>query len=124
MVAHNPHIVQPNPPEAMTTSVIHHMVQDIAKMFNTTPSAICSANRRRENVLARNIVTDIAYNDFLFKYHEIGVVIGRTHSTLIKNKKSYEQDMIAMPEIKYIRRQVLHNAQDYLLHLYGGYISN
>ncbi|NDG19245.1 MAG: hypothetical protein EB117_13360 [Betaproteobacteria bacterium] len=49
----------------MTTSVIHHMVQEVAKIFNTTPSAICSANRRRENVLARNIVTDIAYNDFL-----------------------------------------------------------
>jgi hypothetical protein len=32
--------------------------------------------------------------------------------------------MNAMPEIKYIRRQVLHNAQDYLLHLYGGYTSN
>jgi len=112
----------PNPPEAMTTSVIYQMVQDVAKIFNTTPSAVCSANRRRENVLARNIVTDIAYNDFLFKYHEIGVVIKRTHSTLIKNKRSYEQDMNAMPEIKYIRRQVLHNAQDYLLHLYGGYI--
>jgi chromosomal replication initiation ATPase DnaA len=98
------------------------MVQEISKIFNTTPSAICSANRRRENVLARNIVTDIAYNDFLFKYHEIGAVIKRNHSTLIKNKTSYEQDMIAMPELKYIRRQVLHNAQDYLLHLYGGHI--
>ena len=106
----------------MTTSVIHYMVQDIAKIFNTTPSAICSANRRRENVLARNIVTDIAYNDFLFKYHEVGTVIGRTHSTLIKNKRSYEQDIATIPELKYIRRQVLHNAQDYLLELYGGYI--
>ena len=107
----------------MTTSVIHHMVQEVAKIFNTTPSAICSANRRRENVLARNIVTDIAYNDFLFKYHEIGAVIKRNHSTLIKNKLSYEQDIIATPEIKYIRRQVLHNAQDFLLNLYGGYNS-
>ena len=35
----------------------------------------------------------------------------------------YEQDIIATPEIKYIRRQVLHNAQDFLLNLYGGYTS-
>ncbi len=106
----------------MTTAVIYHLVQDVAKIFNTTPSAICSSSRKRENVLARNVITDVAYNDFLFKYHEIGVVLKRNHSTLIKNKLSYEQDLTAMPELKYIRRKVLHNAQDYLLQIYGTYI--
>ncbi len=108
----------------MTPALINHIVDTTAMVLGISREDICSSSRKRANVIARNIITDVAYNDFLFKYREIGVVIGRTHSTLIKNKKSYEQDMIAMPEIKYIRRQVLHNAQDYLLHLYGGYISN
>jgi len=108
----------------MTTSVIYQMVQDVAKIFNTTPSAVCSANRRRENVLARNIVTDIAYSEFLFTYNQIGGILNRTHSTLIKNNLTYSNDLRTRPELKLIRRQVLHNAQDYLLHLYGGYISN
>jgi chromosomal replication initiation ATPase DnaA len=108
----------------MTPSLINHIVDSTATILGISREAICSSSRKRANVIARNIITDVAYNDFLYKYHEIGVVIGRTHSTLIKNKRSYEQDIIATPEIKYIRRQVLHNAQDYLLHLYGGYTSN
>ena len=106
----------------MTPALINHIVDTTAMVLGISREDICSSSRKRANVIARNIITDVAYNDFLFKYHEIGAVLKRNHSTLIKNKLSYEQDMSAMPEIKYIRRQVLHNAQDYLLHLYGGYI--
>jgi chromosomal replication initiation ATPase DnaA len=107
----------------MTPALINHIVDSTATILGISREAICSSSRKRANVIARNIITDVAYNDFLFKYHEIGAVLKRNHSTLIKNKLSYEQDIIATPEIKYIRRQVLHNAQDFLLNLYGGYNS-
>jgi len=106
----------------MTSSVIYHMIQEVAQIFNTTPSAIVSVNRKRKNVLARNMVADIAYSDFLFTYSEIGSILKRTHSTLIKNTLTYSSDLRARPELKLIRKKVLHNAQEYLRHLYDGYI--
>jgi len=106
----------------MTTSVIYHMIQEVAQIFNTTPSAIVSVNRKRKNVLARNMVADIAYSEFLFTYSEIGSILKRRHSTLIKNNVTYFSDLRANSELKLIRKKVLHNAQDYLRHLYDGYI--
>jgi len=106
----------------MTTSVIYHMIQEVAQIFNTTPSAIVSVNRKRKNVLARNMVADIAYSEFLFTYNEIGSILKRRHSTLIKNTLSYSSDLQAKPELKLIRKKVLHNAKDYLRHLYDDYI--
>ena len=93
----------------MTPALINHIVDTTAMVLGISREAICSSSHKRANVIARNIITDVAYNEFLFKYHEIGAVIKRNHSTLIKNKLSYEQDIIATPEIKYIRRQVLHS---------------
>jgi len=106
----------------MTTSVIYHMIQEIAEIFDTTPSAIISVNRKRKNVLARNMVADIAYSEFLFTYNEIGRILKRTHSTIIKNNLTYSSDLRAKSELKLIRKKVLHNAQEYLRHLYGDYI--
>ena len=106
----------------MNHDIITFLIQECATIFQTTPEAICSPNRRRENVLARNVVTDIAHSDFKFNYQQIGGVLNRDHSTLVQNKHSYYQDMATIPQLKYIRRQVFHKAQDYLLQLYGGYI--
>ena len=109
-------------PYPMNPDIITFLIQECATLFQTTPEGICSPNRKRGNVLARNVVTDIAYNDFKYKYKEIGAVLKRDHSTLIANKYSYEQDMVTIPQLKYMRRQVFNKAQDYLLQLYGGYI--
>ena len=106
----------------MTPALIHHLVDTTAAIFGITPDQVRSPSRKRPCVIARNIVVDIAYNDFLFKYNEIGSVINRTHGTLIKNKESYQADIKAIPELKYIRREVFNKAADYLLQMYGGYI--
>jgi len=106
----------------MTTSVIYHMIQECAAIFNTTPSAICSVNKKRKNVLARMMVADIAYSEFLFTYNEIGKILKRSHSTLIKNNLSYSSDLRAIPELRVIRKKVLHNAHDYLQSIYYMYI--
>ena len=112
----------PRTPYPMNPDIITFLIQECATLFQTTPEGICSPNRRRENVLARNVVTDIAHHDFKFKYQQIGAVLNRDHSTLVQNKHSYRQDMATIPQLKYIRRQVFNKAQDYLLQLYGGYI--
>ena len=73
----------------MTPALINHIVDTTAMVLGISREAICSSSRKRANVIARNIITDVAYNEFLFKYHEIGAVLKRNHSTLIKNKLSY-----------------------------------
>jgi chromosomal replication initiation ATPase DnaA len=107
----------------MNPAIIDHMVDTTAKMFGVTPEAIKSPSRERACVIARNIVADIAYNQYLFTFMAIGKVINRHYSTVIKNLDTFHNDCKAMPRLRYLKRQVLHNTEDYLQTLEGSYIS-
>lgn len=100
------------------------MIQEVAQIFNTTPSAIISVNKERRNVLARNIVADIAYREFLFTYKEIGKIFKRHYSTIIKNTITYTKDLRTNPKLKFIRRKVLQDAQEYSRYIYDDYTCN
>ena len=98
----------------MTPALIHHLVDTTAMVFGITPDQVRSASRERPCVIARNIVADIAYNEYLFTFAAIGKELNRHYSTIIINLESFRQDCKAKPQLRYIRRQVFNNAQEFL----------
>ena len=56
----------------MTPALIHHLVDTTAMIFGITPDQVRSPSRERPCVIARNIVADIAYNEYLFTFMAIG----------------------------------------------------
>ena len=108
----------------MTPALIHHLVDTTAMIFGITPDQVRSASRERPCVIARNIVADIAYNEYLFTFMAIGKELNRHYSTIIINLESFHADCKAKPQLRYLRRQVFNNAQEYLQTAEGAYITD
>ena len=108
----------------MTPALIHHLVDTTAAIFGITPDQVRSSSRERPCVIARNIVADIAYNEYLFTFMAIGKELNRHYSTIIINLESFRNDCKAKPQLRYLRRQVFNNAQDYLQTAEGAYITD
>ena len=108
----------------MTPALIHHLVDTTAAIFGITPDQVRSPSRERPCVIARNIVADIAYNEYLFTFMAIGKELNRHYSTIIINLESFHNDCKAKPQLRYLRRQVFNNAQDYLQTAEGAYITD
>jgi hypothetical protein len=69
---------------------------------------IYSKSRLRPLVIARSIIADIAYSEFLFTYKNIGMELNRDHATIVHNLMTHVQDTRSTPELKFLRSQVLH----------------
>ena len=112
----------PKTPEAMNPAIIHHMVQDCANIFGLTPEAVVSKSRIRACCIARAIIADIGYNEFLFTYQSIGKILNRDHATLISGIAAFKQDARMLPELLAYRNQVFNNVKEYLQSIRGPYI--
>ncbi len=84
-------------PQQMTPALIHHLVDTTAAIFGITPDQVRSSSRERPCVIARNIVADIAYNEYLFTFMAIGKELNRHYSTIIINLESFHNLPMVVP---------------------------
>jgi chromosomal replication initiation ATPase DnaA len=100
----------------MTPALIHHLVDTTAAIFGITADQVRSPSRDRPCVIARN--------EYLFTYMAIGKELNRHYSTIIINLESFHNDCKAKPQLRYLRRQVFNNTQEYLQTAEGSYITD
>lgn len=88
-----------------------HIIQVIAKatseVLGIPIENIYSKSRLRTLVIARSIIADIAYSEFMFTYKNIGMELNRDHATIFQNLIAYANDARSTPELKFLRSQVL-----------------
>ena len=75
---------------------------------------IYSKSGKRHFVVARNIISDIAYSEYLFTYKAIAMELGRDHTTIYENLATHVQHARRIPHINFIRSQVLNKVADIL----------
>jgi len=95
-------------------ALFDHIVDTTAMVYGITEQELASPCRQQHLVHARNMVTDIAYSEFLYTYAFIGKRLNRTHGTLIKNLESFAQDCRTKPQLKAIRAMIHQSAINFL----------
>ena len=94
--------------------VLCRLIAYTAQTLNVTPDQIVSSKRERELVLARSIIADIAYSDFLYNYCQIGKALSRRHTTVMHNVKVLAKDIRHYHNIGRIREKVLNTYYSFL----------
>ena len=94
--------------------VLCRLIAYTAQTLNVTPDQIVSSKRERELVLARSIIADIAYSDFLYNYCQIGKALNRNHTTIMHNVKVLAKDIRHYHNIGRIREKVLNTYYSFL----------
>ena len=106
----------------MNVEIIENMVLICAEVFGINSEEITSPKRTRVCVLARSLIADIAYKEYLFTYYAIGKALNRDHATIMHAITTLANDSDQIPELKYLRRQVFNKSQDVLQQRYWPYI--
>ncbi len=88
--------------------IIRVIAEATSEVLGIPIENIYSKSRLRPLVIARSIIADIAYSEFLFTYKNIGMELNRDHATIFHNLTTHVQDSRSTPELKYLRSQVLH----------------
>ena len=98
----------------ISNKLLDHIIDTTAMVYGVTEQELASPCRKQHLVYARNMVTDIAYSEFLYTYAFIGKRLNRTHGTLIKNLESFAQDCRTKPQLKAIRAMIHLSAKEFL----------
>jgi chromosomal replication initiation ATPase DnaA len=88
--------------------IIRVIAEATSEVLGIPIENIYSKSRLRPLVIARSIIADIAYSEFLFTYKNIGMELNRDHATIVHNLMTHVQDTRSTPELKFLRSQVLH----------------
>ena len=88
--------------------IIRVIAEATSEVLGIPIENIYSKSRLRPLVIARSIIADIAYSEFLFTYKNIGMELNRDHATIVHNLMTHVQDTRSKPELKFLRSQVLH----------------
>ena len=88
--------------------IIRVIAEATSEVLGIPIENIYSKSRLRPLVIARSIIADIAYSEFLFTYKSIGIELNRDHATIFENILNYMQDSRVTHELKFLRTQVLH----------------
>lgn len=99
--------------------VIKVIAEVTSEVLGVPIKDIYSKSHKKPCVVARNIISDIAYSEYLFTYKAIGAELGRECSTIIRNLVTHNLDMEKLPNIKYIRSRIVSEVGDILRDLQG-----
>ena len=88
--------------------IIRVIAEATSEVLGIPIENIYSKSRLRPLVIARSIIADIAYSEFLFTYKNIAIELNRDHATIIHNLVTHVQDSRSTPQLKFLRTQVLH----------------
>jgi chromosomal replication initiation ATPase DnaA len=88
--------------------IIRVIAEATSEVLGIPIENIYSKSRLRPLVIARSIIADIAYSEFLFTYKNIAIELNRDHATIIHNLVTHVQDSRSTPQLKFLRSQVLH----------------
>ena len=88
--------------------IIRVIAEATSEVLGIPIENIYSKSRLRPLVIARSIIADIAYSEFLFTYKNIAIELHRFHATIIHNLGTPVQDSRSPPQLKVLRTQVLH----------------
>lgn len=91
--------------------IIRVIAEATSEVLGIPIENIYSKSRLRPLVIARSIIADIAYSEFLFTYKNIGMELNRDHATIVHNLMTHVQDSRSTPELKFLRSQVLHTTR-------------
>ena len=99
--------------------IIKIIAEVTSELLGVPKNSIYSKSRKKPCAVARNIISDIAYSEYLFTYKAIGDELGRECSTITKNLVTHNFDMERLPNIKYIRSRIVSEVGDILRDLQG-----
>ncbi len=101
--------IQPAVGSALYAELVTQVIAEATSEVLGIPiENIYSKSRLRPLVIARSIIADIAYSEFLFTYKNIAIELNRDHATIIHNLVTHVQDSRSTPQLKFLRTQVLH----------------
>jgi chromosomal replication initiation ATPase DnaA len=104
--------------------IIRVIAEATSEVLGIPIENIYSKSRLRPLVIARSIIADIAYSEFLFTYKNIAIELNRDHATIFHNLATHVQDSRSTPQLKFLRSQVLHTTRRNLQTSNHPYISD